>query len=410
MHRLFLSALLLSFSLLVYPQVLINEFSAANISGMSDEDGDYCDWIELYNKSGVEVNLGGYHLSDDTAILRKWTLPAISLKPGSFLLVFASDKDRILPPISYQTIIEKGEEWKYLVPASNQGDAWKNIGFNDSGWNTGTSGFGYGDNDDATILTNIMSVYIRKEFIIGSLDDISQLVLSIDYDDGFAAYINGHEIARKNLGTSGTAIAYNQAATGREALMFSGGFPENYLVSVPGTVLVEGLNVIAIEGHNTGTGSTDFSLIPMLTLGLSGAGYLDDIPDYIQLKGNKLHTNFKISSEGETLILSNPDSSVIDSVSPVQMVVDISYGHKPDGSGNLFYFAIPTPGANNVNEGFSVLPRGDTVQFSVKGGYYPGGFPPQIRPTPSFTHSTDQNHQGTTSSIRGRLQSQPTVL
>jgi hypothetical protein len=156
--------------------------------------------------------------------------------------------------------------------------------------------------------------------------------------------------------------------------MFSGGFPENYLVSVPGTVLVEGLNVIAIEGHNTGTGSTDFSLIPMLTLGLSGAGYLDDIPDYIQLKGNKLHTNFKISSEGETLILSNPDSSVIDSVSPVQMVVDISYGHKPDGSGNLFYFAIPTPGANNVNEGFSVLPRGDTVQFSVKGGYYPGGF------------------------------------
>ncbi len=142
--------LLLFFSVPLSSQVLINEFSSSNFSVITDEDGDPSDWIELYNKSVIEANLEGYHLSDDARNLRKWTLPSITLKPGSFLLVFASDKNRTMAPLSYQTIIDKDDVWKYIVPVSNQGDAWKNTGFNDSGWDTGASGFGYGDNDDAT--------------------------------------------------------------------------------------------------------------------------------------------------------------------------------------------------------------------------------------------------------------------
>ena len=46
-----------------------------------------------------------------------------------------------------------------------------------------------------------VSVFIRKEFILTDIQDIEELVLSIDYDDGFVAYINGHEIARNNLGS-----------------------------------------------------------------------------------------------------------------------------------------------------------------------------------------------------------------
>ncbi len=211
------ASLLLFLSVPLCSQVLINEFSSSNFTGIKDEDGDPSDWIELYNPSAIEASLGGYHLSDDASNLKKWTLPAISVKPGSFLLVFASDKNRSLLPLSYQTVIEKGAEWKYIVPTSNQGDSWKNKGFDDSGWNTGMSGFGYGDNDDATILNNIISVYIRREFAVANLQDISSLVLSIDFDDGFVAYINGHEIARSNLGTAGSAVTYNQSAASREA-------------------------------------------------------------------------------------------------------------------------------------------------------------------------------------------------
>lgn len=370
--------LFLFFSVPLSSQVLINEFSSSNLSGITDEDGDHCDWIELYNQSALETNLNGSHLSDDARNLKKWTFPSISLKPGSFLLVFASDKNRTAVPVSYQTIIRWGDDWKYMVPSGETGNSWKSTGFDDSGWSTGPSGFGYGDNDDATILNNIQSVYIRKELIISNLQDITELVLSIDYDDGFAAYLNGHEIARSNLGTAGSTVTYDQAATNREATMYNGGNPENYSIADFSSFLVEGVNVLAIEGHNTGTSSSDFSLIPMLTVRFTGGGYVDDHPDYILLNGNNLHTNFKISSEGETLIFSNPDSSVIDSVTPVQLITDISYGRKPDGENGWFYFSSPTPGSSNIHEGFSTLSQSDSVKFSVEGGFFAGGFDLQL--------------------------------
>ena len=379
MPRLLLNFLLLLLPVHLFSQVLINEFSSSNISGLTDEDGDRSDWIELYNQYAAEVNLDGYHLSDDTSFLKKWTIPAVQLKPYSHLLIFASDKNRTTTPLSYQTIIPRGTDWEYLVPDSETGNSWKNTGFDASAWSTGPSGFGYGDTDDSTILNNIVSVFIRKEFILTNLQDIEEFVLSIDYDDGFVAYINGHEIARSNLGAAGSAVTYNQLTGSfqREATMYQGGFPENFTITDPGTFLVDGNNVLAIQGHNSDPGSSDFSLIPMLTLGLTGAGYTDTSPDYIQLKGRQLHTNFKISSEGETLILSRPDSSVIDSVSPIRMLADISYGRKPDGEDAWFYFAEPTPGASNISKGYSTL-TGDTVKFSSKGGYYPGGLELQL--------------------------------
>jgi hypothetical protein len=370
---------LLFFSVQLSSQVLINEFSSLNVSGIKDEDGDRTDWIELYNPSALETKLDGYHLSDDASNLKKWTLPALSLRPGNFLLIFASGKNRNEIPLGFQTIIQKGADWKFIVPSSEIGSSWRNIGFDASSWSTGQSGFGFGDNDDSTVLNNVLSVFIRKEFFVTNLQDISELVLSIDYDDGFVAYVNGHEIARSNLGLAGSAVAYNQSASSsREATMYSGGTPENYIITDPGTFLVEGVNVLAIQGHNNGSNSSDFSLIPMLSLGFRGAGYNDNLPGYIKLTGKKLHVNFKISNEGETLLLTKPDSSIIDSVPPIPLVADISYGRKPDGKDSWYYFASPTPGTANISDGDSTLASRDTVKFSVKGGYLPGGFKLQL--------------------------------
>ena len=76
--------------------VVINEFLAANVStnGLRDEDGDLEDWIELYNRGGTAVNLGGWSLTDDPEQPDLWVLPAVTLGPGQYLLVFASGKDR----------------------------------------------------------------------------------------------------------------------------------------------------------------------------------------------------------------------------------------------------------------------------------------------------------------------------
>ncbi|MES2731146.1 MAG: CotH kinase family protein [Bacteroidota bacterium] len=74
--------------------VVINEWMASNSSAVADEDGEFSDWIELYNSSNMAVQLQGYGLTDDVSIPFKWTFPSQTLAPNSFLLVFASDKDR----------------------------------------------------------------------------------------------------------------------------------------------------------------------------------------------------------------------------------------------------------------------------------------------------------------------------
>lgn len=73
--------------------VIINEVVTNNLGGLSDETGDYTDWIELYNKSDQMINLQGYGLSDDLDIPFKWTFPNIEIPPYSFLLIRASGKE-----------------------------------------------------------------------------------------------------------------------------------------------------------------------------------------------------------------------------------------------------------------------------------------------------------------------------
>lgn len=87
---------LLAFSVLtamaVNAQIVINEY-CANSTSFLDEYGDSNDWIELLNTSSADVNLEGWHLSDKADNLAKWTFPAVTIKAGGYLKVFASSKD-----------------------------------------------------------------------------------------------------------------------------------------------------------------------------------------------------------------------------------------------------------------------------------------------------------------------------
>ncbi|MCH8487714.1 MAG: lamin tail domain-containing protein, partial [Candidatus Cyclonatronum sp.] len=77
-------------------QVYINEFQASNQSTIADEDGDFEDWIELFNAGTEAVNLSGFGLTDDPSRPYRWIFPPVSIAPGGFLLVWASGKDRRL--------------------------------------------------------------------------------------------------------------------------------------------------------------------------------------------------------------------------------------------------------------------------------------------------------------------------
>ena len=80
---------------IVRGQVLISEFSANNNAVIMDEDGTASDWIEIWNSTNATVNLGGYYLTESQASPAQWALPAWTLSPNQYLVVFASGKDRL---------------------------------------------------------------------------------------------------------------------------------------------------------------------------------------------------------------------------------------------------------------------------------------------------------------------------
>lgn len=102
------------FSCLMTAQdVSLNEVMASNSSVIADEDGDYEDWIEIYNYGDDEVNLEGFYLSDDYSVPYMWEFPETIILPGEYLLVWASGKDRNNPHAPLHTnfrISRAGEE------------------------------------------------------------------------------------------------------------------------------------------------------------------------------------------------------------------------------------------------------------------------------------------------------------
>ena len=170
----------------------------------------------------------------------------------------------------WESVVLPGDNWDYLVPTSQPSTNWNQLGFNASSWSTGPSGFGFGDEDDATVISPTMSVYIRKTFEITDATAVGYMVLDIDYDDGFVAYLNGQEIAR-NL-VSGDVPAFNQSSDGNhEALLYQGYGPERF--EVDPLLLNTGTNILAVQVHNQSIDSSDLSALPVLSLGITNSNY-----------------------------------------------------------------------------------------------------------------------------------------
>jgi hypothetical protein len=78
---------------------ILSEFLADNDGGISDEDGDESDWIEIWNTTSGDLNLGGWRLTDNAGLPARWVFPAgVTLPSQQRLLVWASGKNRTAVP------------------------------------------------------------------------------------------------------------------------------------------------------------------------------------------------------------------------------------------------------------------------------------------------------------------------
>ena len=318
----------------------LNELLASNRAGRLDDEGESSDWVEIHNAGDQAERLGTYHLTDDPALPHKWQFANSLVSAGGHYIVWMSGLDRTsLSPealsnsattIPFETLlIEPGADWKYLYALPNDersASGWTALEFDDSAFAVGAAGFGYGDEDDATVLPpGTTAVLIRHEFTLEGPLESESLVLQVDYDDGFAAYLNGTRITAANAPSTEPGLESLATAT------HDAGSPERFDLSTHTGLLREGKNVLAIAGLNTSQGSSDLSLHPVL-------GTMPSV----------CHASFRLQKGGGALYLVDSDGSIVDQVEYPKQRADQSLGRSTTAEQEWGYFLTPSPGSANA--------------------------------------------------------------
>lgn len=357
-------------------QILINEICPANNSLITNNDGEFNDWIELYNAGASPVNIEGYGLSDIASEPYQLTFPDYVMNPGSRLLIFASDKNETNLVDHWESAVRASDDWRYFVGNSEPDTNWRNLSFNHNGWPTGDGGIGFADGDDGTVIPQCTSVMMRRVFNVPDTSDIAKAIFHMDYDDGFVAYLNGVEIARANLGSPGDRPGYSVLATiSHEAQLWQGGRPDSFYIDPVflKQILLPGNNVLAIQTHNATAASNDLSSIPFLSFGMRSPGSTyHAVPSWFRAPAKEyFNAPFKLSRTGETVYLYDDLATIEDQVTFIGMEMDNSYGRAGDGNPSWCYFATPSPDAANQSgncfQGYAAQ-----AVFSLSPGFYPG--------------------------------------
>ena len=178
-----------------------------------------------------------------------------------FLTLFISTH---IPPINGQTIlIPAGATWRYFDEGGDPSANWFATDFSHN-WPSGKAQFGYGDQDEATLLRGgvtygIYTHYFQHTFLVPRAADYTNLVANVLRDDGVVVYLNGQEAFRMNMppGPITRQTEASSQVTGTDESFF---FPTN----ISAALLVNGTNVLAVELHQTAgsaDGSFDLSLV-----------------------------------------------------------------------------------------------------------------------------------------------------
>jgi hypothetical protein len=297
--------------------VAITEFMASNTGALRDEDGETPDWIEIYNGTAAAVNLGGWALTDTTNDLRRWIFPSTNLAANSYLVVFASGKNRtiagaplhtdfsldaggeylaLVDPrtniisqfapapqvanVSYgvarlappQAFITNGSPLHFVVPTDGTlGTNWIAPGFDDSDWNTGANPVGYETapedyaglyrTDVRALMFNLASsCYIRLPFVVTNPAAFTDWTLRLQADDGVVIWINGQEVLRYFVPDM---VAWNSFSTTNrvDSDVLVG---EIFNLAEFENLIVPGTNIMAIHALNARLDSSDLLINPLL--------------------------------------------------------------------------------------------------------------------------------------------------
>src|SRR5262245_10133785 len=167
---------------------------------------------------------------------------------------FGADTDALTAPL-----IPRGAVWRFLDNGSNQGTNWIGLEFNDVAWASGAARLGYGGDGEVTLVSfgpnpsaKYITTYFRRAFEIADRSVFQSLKLRVVRDDGAVVYLNAVEVFRSNMPSGSIGFTTNASSA-------LGGGDEFITVetNLLPALLRNGLNVLAVEVHQSGGASSD---------------------------------------------------------------------------------------------------------------------------------------------------------
>ncbi|MEE3176532.1 MAG: lamin tail domain-containing protein, partial [Verrucomicrobiota bacterium] len=309
-----------------FSQLKITEFSANYEGTYLDEDGDSSDWIEIQNPGSEAVSTKGYHLTDNSNNLNKWSFPDEIIPSNGIIIVFASGKDRnkkgnelhtnfslssdgeflaLVGPENVGIVTEFSPSYpkqphnysygfgshekpnektlipwpsiaKWIIPDNSTENTWNLPEFDDSNWFEGNTGIGFGYNFSNFIGTGgntssemrgiSPSAYIRITFTLNDPQFVQLMNLLMHFEDAVIVYLNGHKVISESSpespGPNSTAL------NNLNNEVFLGDPMKNFSLNFAGKLL-KGENTLSFHLMNNSITSSDILLIPKLIAQLS---------------------------------------------------------------------------------------------------------------------------------------------
>lgn len=299
-----------------FGNLYINEIVASNNYTYKDNDGEYSDYIELYNGNNYDVNLSGYRLTDSLYEVNKWKFPDITIKANSYLLVFASGKNKCLESVKCHTNFKLGKDGETISLIDDTGNIISRVTFD-------------------TLENDYALSYVKGKYLVtvptpgeeNSTEEIKKV-------DTSKIKIIINEYVTHNKGSS-----YNASGEYSDWVEL---YNEGDDISLKGLAISDdkdNLNKFILPDKTIKKGE-------YVVINLNGG---KDVP-------GEISANFKLSEKDEKIILST-NGKIIDEVKIVALGKNMSYGKSGD---KWLYFYTPTKGSENNTYGVEVIKNGNS--------------------------------------------------
>ncbi len=300
----------------------ISEVMSSNRTAYPDDNGAFPDWIELTNTGDEPLQLAGYGMSDRSDRI-SFVFPEITLNPGEYIVVFASDQNRNvagLPLHAQFKISSSGTDTIYLY---------------------GTDGISFSQ----------LPVPALNRDMSYSLIGEDDYIITEQYTPGYANTQEGYAAFRASMVLEPGALVINEiCASSVSTLRDEDG-------EYPDWIELHNTSALPIDLSNYALSDDSDRLVkwrfPQGTVIDPGAYYVvyASGKDRAGTNGGWPHASFRLRSNGETVILSDIQGRMVDVVAYDLLEADMSWGRNEEGDGSFLIFNQPTPGLPNTRTG-----------------------------------------------------------